>query len=394
MFCPNCGTQNPDTAQTCSKCNFHLKGAAAPKFKGTMLMMNQPVVPNAAPAPAGAPPPAGPAPRRRRSSATGRRRGRRARRRARRDGEQAEGHDGGGRADGGGVDGQPARAGGCAARAEPRSGAAGHAPSRAPRSRRPFRSRGSIRSGARSQRTRRRSVAPLGRRSPGRPSRRFTLRCAACRGAAWRRPPGSLRRPRVPLTALRPGMEPPPGRRQAPYGAPPPNAFGGGPPPYGAPPQGYGAPPQQDYGAPRRRTTVRRAQNFGAPQGYGQQPPPPQPGFGPPPGYQRRRAPGLRSAARLRAGRAAQGGPQTIAPYGTPSPAARARSSGRFRRRGRPGSDASKRADDAPLALRRDRRRAAFVFTILSIADHAAWRASSPLFRACAPSGARGGSST
>src|SRR5512135_3352943 len=42
VFCPNCGTQNPDTAQTCNKCGFNLKGAAAPKFKGTMLMMNQP----------------------------------------------------------------------------------------------------------------------------------------------------------------------------------------------------------------------------------------------------------------------------------------------------------------------------------------------------------------
>ena len=41
MFCPNCGTQNPETSQTCSKCSFNLKGAAAPKFKGTMLMMNQ-----------------------------------------------------------------------------------------------------------------------------------------------------------------------------------------------------------------------------------------------------------------------------------------------------------------------------------------------------------------
>ena len=29
MFCPNCGTQNPDTAQTCTKCNFNIKGAAA-----------------------------------------------------------------------------------------------------------------------------------------------------------------------------------------------------------------------------------------------------------------------------------------------------------------------------------------------------------------------------
>ena len=50
MFCPNCGTQNPDVAQTCSKCNFNLKGAAAPKFKGTMLMMNQPGAPPGVPA--------------------------------------------------------------------------------------------------------------------------------------------------------------------------------------------------------------------------------------------------------------------------------------------------------------------------------------------------------
>ncbi|MBV9945430.1 MAG: zinc ribbon domain-containing protein, partial [Myxococcales bacterium] len=69
MFCPNCGTQNPDTAQTCSKCAFHLKSAAAPKFKGTMLMMNQPgalqsppappvrTAPGAAPAPAPGPTP-------------------------------------------------------------------------------------------------------------------------------------------------------------------------------------------------------------------------------------------------------------------------------------------------------------------------------------------------
>ncbi|HLK40402.1 MAG TPA: zinc-ribbon domain-containing protein [Polyangiaceae bacterium] len=59
MFCPNCGTQNPDTAQTCSKCNFNIKGAAAPKFKGTMLMMNQPPVPGAPP-PAASPPAASP----------------------------------------------------------------------------------------------------------------------------------------------------------------------------------------------------------------------------------------------------------------------------------------------------------------------------------------------
>src|SRR6201999_2725717 len=56
----------------CKKCGFNLKGAAAPKFKGTMLMMNapQPGAPRPpgapAPGPAAAPPPAtppgGPAP--------------------------------------------------------------------------------------------------------------------------------------------------------------------------------------------------------------------------------------------------------------------------------------------------------------------------------------------
>jgi hypothetical protein len=50
LFCPNCGTQNADTAQTCSKCDFHLQGLGAPKFKGTMLMMNQPPAPQATPA--------------------------------------------------------------------------------------------------------------------------------------------------------------------------------------------------------------------------------------------------------------------------------------------------------------------------------------------------------
>lgn len=42
MFCPNCGTQNDDNGIKCQKCGFNLKGAAAPKFKGTMLMMNSP----------------------------------------------------------------------------------------------------------------------------------------------------------------------------------------------------------------------------------------------------------------------------------------------------------------------------------------------------------------
>src|SRR3954469_11773160 len=61
LFCPNCGTKNPETATTCSKCGFNIKGAAAPKFKGTMLMVNQP---GAAPKPVApaAPVPAAPAP--------------------------------------------------------------------------------------------------------------------------------------------------------------------------------------------------------------------------------------------------------------------------------------------------------------------------------------------
>ena len=63
MFCPNCGTQNADTATTCSKCGFNLKGAAAPKFKGTMLMVNAPANVPRAPAPAAEPEkPAGPMP--------------------------------------------------------------------------------------------------------------------------------------------------------------------------------------------------------------------------------------------------------------------------------------------------------------------------------------------
>jgi TM2 domain-containing membrane protein YozV len=59
VFCPNCGTQNPEAAQTCTKCGFSLK-ANPPKFKGTMLMMNQgaPAVPGGPPAGNVPPPPA------------------------------------------------------------------------------------------------------------------------------------------------------------------------------------------------------------------------------------------------------------------------------------------------------------------------------------------------
>ncbi|HMA93449.1 MAG TPA: zinc-ribbon domain-containing protein [Polyangiaceae bacterium] len=53
MFCPNCGTQNDDSASACQKCAFNLKGAAAPKFKGTMLMVNAPPLGGMAPRPGG-----------------------------------------------------------------------------------------------------------------------------------------------------------------------------------------------------------------------------------------------------------------------------------------------------------------------------------------------------
>lgn len=69
MFCPNCGAPNPDTATTCQKCGFNVKGTASPKFKGTMLMMNAqggvPGIPNPGvtpPMPVGVPAPGNPNP--------------------------------------------------------------------------------------------------------------------------------------------------------------------------------------------------------------------------------------------------------------------------------------------------------------------------------------------
>ena len=41
MFCPNCGTQNPDNVAACTKCGFALQSTAAPRFKGTMMMGQQ-----------------------------------------------------------------------------------------------------------------------------------------------------------------------------------------------------------------------------------------------------------------------------------------------------------------------------------------------------------------
>jgi len=63
VFCPNCGAQNQDTANACTKCGFALKApGAAPKFKGTMLMMNAPPAQAkpSAPTPGQAPPPGAP----------------------------------------------------------------------------------------------------------------------------------------------------------------------------------------------------------------------------------------------------------------------------------------------------------------------------------------------
>jgi len=56
VFCPNCGTQNAEGSTACSSCGFNLKGSAAPKFKGTMLM-NQGAMGGPPP---GAPPTAAP----------------------------------------------------------------------------------------------------------------------------------------------------------------------------------------------------------------------------------------------------------------------------------------------------------------------------------------------
>lgn len=40
MFCPNCGSQNSQTARTCVNCGHDLKGAAWPTFKERMILSN------------------------------------------------------------------------------------------------------------------------------------------------------------------------------------------------------------------------------------------------------------------------------------------------------------------------------------------------------------------
>jgi hypothetical protein len=315
VFCPNCGTQNPDAAQTCSKCSFHLKGAAAPKFKGTMLMMNQPVLPTPSPGaahPTGAPPPpAGPA---------------------------AAGPPRAG-GPGAGPGGMSSKLKGTMVGVAPMAGGMGSAPGQVavPAVRSPVPPPGHEASSAFSPPVPQPGVNPLG----------GTLAADAAAfasafgsgpppagpqgpsqyGAPPQGPPpgggqGFAPTAAVPAYGAPQGYGPPQGgppQGQSPYGAPPPNAYGGGGQPYGAPPQGYGA-PQQGYGAPQgpqQGYGQQAPQGYGQPpQGFGQQPPPPQPGFGPPPGYQPQPSgPGYGPPPGY--GQPQQGpGPQGMTPYG------------------------------------------------------------------------------
>jgi len=258
VFCPNCGTENDEAATTCKKCGFNLKGAAAPKFKGTMLMMNSPqqgmprpgapapgpaAPPPAAPPPAAAPPAAAPPP-------------------------------------GAGSAGRPHLKGTMLGVAPPSLGAHGPPPGAAP---------------------------------AGPPNAANAQQFAPTPAQAFGAPPAPTPQPAAPAPGVNPlggtmvadpagmgfspygaqpapgGYGPPPGPAPAPqqgYGAPPqgfggpppgqqpgfPPPGGGYPPPGGGyPPQGggYGAPPQQPQGG------------YGAPPPQG---PPPGGGYGPPPG--------------------------------------------------------------------------------------------------------------
>jgi hypothetical protein len=319
VFCPNCGTQNPDPAQTCSKCNFHLKGAAAPKFKGTMLMMNQPVLPGAggapapgAPAPTGAPPPVAPAPA----------------------GPPRASNPG----PAPGPGGMSSKLKGTMVGVAP-MGAFGNipAPVAVPPARTPAPPAPEASATFSPPVPQPGGVNPLG----------GTLAAdAAGFAAAFGGPQGGPPGPSpyggpppgggqqgyggppgggqgFPPTAANPAYGAPPGYGQPqggpqqgqpgqqPYGGPPQQGYGGvvqqyGGPQQGGPQQGYGAPqqgPQQGYGPPP-----------GQQQGYGQQPPPPQPGFGPPPGYPQPGPAGYGPPPGY--GQPNQGPGQGMAPYG------------------------------------------------------------------------------
>jgi len=278
VFCPNCGTQNPDTAQTCSKCNFNVKGAAQPKFKGTMLMMNQPQIPApgapqaSSAAPPGAPPaaaapqPASPVSGGPRPSGTG------------------AAPIGGGNKLKGTMVGVAPMAGGFGAPAAPfqQPPAAPAAPARsapppaaAPRTPSPP-APGPQEGSGYSPPVPQAGVNPLGGTMAADVS---PYQFAPPGGQAqYGAPPGA------PQTQAMPGA----GNPQYPYGVPP---QGQQPPPgYGPPPGAYGAPPPGAYGAPPPGPGAYGAPPVQpgyvqAPQGaYNQQPP--QQGWGPPPeGY-------------------------------------------------------------------------------------------------------------
>jgi zinc ribbon protein len=278
VFCPNCGTQNPDTAQTCSKCNFNVKGAAQPKFKGTMLMMNQPQIPApgapqapAAPPPgAAAPPPAGPAqagaprPLGTGASPIG--------------ASKLKGTMVGVAPMAGGGFGAPA-APFQAPPAGPPAGAAPAARSAPPPPRTPPPpAPGPQEPSGYSPPVPQGGVNPLGGTMAADVSPYQQYMPQGAPQPQYGAPPAGQ-----PPTQAMPGTNP---QQYNPYGAPPgqqqPPGYGAPPAGYGAPPAGYGAPPGPGaYGAPPAQPGYMQA-----PQGaYNQQQPPQQQGWGPPPEY-------------------------------------------------------------------------------------------------------------
>jgi len=276
VFCPNCGTQNSETASTCTKCGFNLKGAAAPKFKGTMLMNQSPSAAPAPGAPPGAPRPMPmPTPQPMNPGLAGT------------------------------VVGVPPAGLGMAPSAAsppgpPAPGGYGAPPQQqqygAPPPQQQY-------------------GAPPPQQQYGAPPPQQGGFAPPGQGQGGVNPlGGTMAIDQMPNFAQQPGgygappqqqYGAPPQQQAGGYGAPPPQAPGAFPPPQGGPPgggfgapaadQGYGQPPQQQqYGAPPPDQGYGQQQQYGAPppdQGYGQQPygaPPPQQsgGYGAPPGQQ------------------------------------------------------------------------------------------------------------
>lgn len=244
MFCPNCGTENDDAATTCKKCGFNLKGAAAPKFKGTMLMMNAPAglnrPPGAPGAPAAAPPPAAPPP--------------------------------GAPAPGAGSAGRPMLKGTMLGVAPPSLGAHAPPPGMAPAAAPPMGAPPAAPPGAF-------GAPPAAAPAPAPPP------AAAPAGP----PPGGVNPLGGTIVADPAGVGfNPYGQGQGAYGSPPGSPPGGAPGGFGPPP-GFGQPPAPGgYGAPDPNAggfPPPGAGGYGQPQGGGGfGPPPGQPGYGPPPG--------------------------------------------------------------------------------------------------------------